>query len=75
MCASNDLPITFSLRATSNALLSSMQTVLYETLVKLTKILAPIIPHTADEIWGHIPHVEEESVHLTNMPNPVNIVS
>ena len=48
----------------------SMQTVLYETLVKLTKILAPIIPHTADEIWGHIPHVEEESVHLTNMPNP-----
>ncbi|MCY1028948.1 isoleucine--tRNA ligase, partial [Mammaliicoccus sciuri] len=48
----------------------SMQTVLYETLVKLTKILAPIIPHTADEIWGHIPHVEEESVHLTNMPDP-----
>nr|WP_263313574.1 isoleucine--tRNA ligase [Mammaliicoccus sp. Marseille-Q6498] len=48
----------------------SMQTVLYETLVKLTKLLAPIIPHTADEIWGHIPYVEEESVHLTDMPNP-----
>ncbi|UXV31328.1 isoleucine--tRNA ligase [Mammaliicoccus sciuri] len=51
----------------------SMQTVLYETLVKLTKILAPIIPHTADEIWGHIPHVEEESVHLTNMPDPLEV--
>ena len=51
----------------------SMQTVLYETLVKLTKLLAPIIPHTADEIWGHIPHVEEESVHLTDMPEPHEI--
>ncbi|MEY8598233.1 isoleucine--tRNA ligase [Mammaliicoccus lentus] len=51
----------------------SMQTVLYETLVKLTKLLAPIIPHTADEIWGHIPHVEEESIHLTDMPEPHEI--
>ncbi|WP_210618191.1 isoleucine--tRNA ligase [Mammaliicoccus lentus] len=51
----------------------SMQTVLYETLVKLTKLLAPIIPHTADEIWGHIPHVDEESVHLTDMPEPHKI--
>lgn len=51
----------------------SMQTVLYETLVKLTQLLAPIIPHTTDEIWGHIPHVEEESVHLTDMPKPHEI--
>ncbi|TDM15030.1 isoleucine--tRNA ligase [Macrococcus bovicus] len=46
----------------------SMQTVLYEILVSLTKVLAPVIPHTAEEIWGHTPHVTEESVHLTDMP-------
>ncbi|MGK0576413.1 isoleucine--tRNA ligase [Macrococcus capreoli] len=46
----------------------SMQTVVYEVLTSLTKVLAPIIPHTADEIWSHTPHVKEESVHLTDMP-------
>ncbi|WP_086429112.1 isoleucine--tRNA ligase [Staphylococcus cornubiensis] len=46
----------------------SMQTVLFEILVNMTKLLAPIIPHTAEEVWSHIEQVEEESVHLTNMP-------
>lgn len=46
----------------------SMQTVIYETLVALTKLVAPIIPHTADEVWNYIPGVTEESVHLTDMP-------
>lgn len=46
----------------------SMQTVVYEVLSSLTKVLAPIIPHTAEEIWSHTPHVTEESVHLTDMP-------
>ncbi|ULG72806.1 isoleucine--tRNA ligase [Macrococcus brunensis] len=46
----------------------SMQTVLYEILVSLTKLLAPVIPHTAEEIWSHTPHVTEDSVHLTDMP-------
>ena len=46
----------------------SMQTVIYEVLTSLTKMLAPIIPHTADEIWSHTPYVAEESVHLADMP-------
>ncbi|EOG8957798.1 isoleucine--tRNA ligase [Staphylococcus pseudintermedius] len=46
----------------------SMQTVLFEILVNMTKLLAPIIPHTAEELWSHIEQVDEESVHLTNMP-------
>ncbi|WP_414043454.1 isoleucine--tRNA ligase [Macrococcus sp. EM39E] len=46
----------------------SMQTVVYEVLTSLTKVLAPIIPHTAEEIWSHTPHVTEESVHLADMP-------
>ncbi len=46
----------------------SIQTVYYETLVSLVKFLSPIIPHTAEEIWEHIPHVEEKYVQLTDMP-------
>lgn len=46
----------------------SMQTVLYEILVNMTKLLAPIIPHTADEVWSHIEQETVESVHLTDMP-------
>lgn len=46
----------------------AIQTVMYETLVKLVKLVTPILPHTADEVWKHIPSVEEESVQLTDMP-------
>jgi len=46
----------------------AMQTVMYETLVTLVKVLAPILPHTADEMWSHLEHVSEESVQLTDMP-------
>lgn len=51
----------------------SMQTVLYHILVNMTKLLAPIIPHTADEVWSYIEHVEEESVHLSDMPQKEKI--
>ncbi len=46
----------------------SMQTVLYEILIDLTKLLAPIIPHTADEVWSYIEYQPEESVHLSTLP-------
>ncbi|MEB6044833.1 isoleucine--tRNA ligase [Staphylococcus pseudoxylosus] len=51
----------------------SMQTVLYQIVVDMTKLLAPILVHTSEEVWSHIPHVEEESVHLTNMPERVEV--
>lgn len=41
------------------------QTVLYETLTVITKLIAPILPHTADEVWRHIPGADESSVQLT----------
>jgi isoleucyl-tRNA synthetase len=44
------------------------QTVLYEALTAITKLIAPILPHTADEVWKYIPHVEEISVQLTDLP-------
>lgn len=46
----------------------SIQTVYYETLTSIVKLLTPIIPHTTDEVWEYIPGVEAESVQLTDMP-------
>lgn len=44
------------------------QTVLHECLIKLVKLIAPILPHTADEVWSFIDHAEAESVQLAKMP-------
>ena len=53
----------------------SIQTVYYETIVSLVKLLLPIIPHTAEEVWENIPGVEAEFVQLTDMPEPRAISS
>ncbi|USS87262.1 isoleucine--tRNA ligase [Fructilactobacillus hinvesii] len=45
----------------------AMQTVLYQALVALTKLLTPIIPHTTEEIWQFC-HEPEEFVQLAEMP-------
>ncbi|OFI46310.1 isoleucine--tRNA ligase [Floricoccus penangensis] len=52
----------------------SMQTVFNEILVKLTKLLSPIIPHTAEEIWSYLDE-EEEYVYLAEMPTTVEYVN
>lgn len=46
----------------------SSQTVIYEALTAITKLIAPILPHTADEVWTYIPGIELESVQLSDMP-------
>lgn len=46
----------------------AIQTVLHETLLSLVKLVTPILPHTADEVWEHIDSVTEESVQLVDMP-------
>lgn len=51
----------------------AIQTVLYDVLVSLTKLVTPILPHTADEVWPYIPGVVEESVQLTDMPEVVEV--
>ncbi len=48
----------------------AIQTVFYEVMVKLTKLLTPVIPHTAEEIWEYLDE-EEEYVQLTEMPEVV----
>ncbi|MFC4770192.1 isoleucine--tRNA ligase [Effusibacillus consociatus] len=43
----------------------SAQTAMYHILVELVKLTAPILTHTADEVWQFVPGVTEESVQLT----------
>ncbi|MBF0819419.1 isoleucine--tRNA ligase [Streptococcus acidominimus] len=45
-----------------------MQTVFYDVLVKLTKLLTPILPHTAEEIWSYLEHEAEDFVQLAELP-------
>ncbi|MCT6823237.1 MAG: isoleucine--tRNA ligase [Apilactobacillus sp.] len=47
----------------------SMQTVLYQAAVALTKLMTPVLPHTAEEIWPFLSE-EEEFVQLSEMPEP-----
>lgn len=45
------------------------QTVIYETIMTLLKLIAPILSSTADEMWSYLKgYVTEESVLLTQFP-------
>ncbi len=46
----------------------AIQTVLYESLMTMIKLVAPILSHTADEVWSFIDSVQEQSVQLTDFP-------
>jgi isoleucyl-tRNA synthetase len=49
----------------------SAQTVLWELLLSLNKILAPIISFTAEEVWQYVRKIDssiKESIHLEIMP-------
>ncbi|SEQ60621.1 Isoleucyl-tRNA synthetase [Virgibacillus subterraneus] len=61
------------IEAQDNKRRRSIQTGYYEILTTLVKLLTPIIPHTTDEVWEYIPGVEEESVQLTDIPEPRKI--
>ncbi len=41
-----------------------VQSVIYQVVKELVKLLAPIIPHTAEEIYSHFVGKEKESIHL-----------
>ncbi len=46
----------------------STQTVIYEHLIALLKLLTPLLPHTTEEAYAFLPYKEEDSVYLENMP-------
>ncbi len=50
----------------------SAQTALHHILLTLTKVCAPVLVHTAEEVWSHIQHPDQkrESVHLCDWPEP-----
>ncbi|MDE5546933.1 MAG: class I tRNA ligase family protein, partial [Anaeroplasmataceae bacterium] len=46
----------------------SCQTVFYEVLDALMKLLAPILPHTMSEAYDLLPSKTEQDIYLTDMP-------
>jgi isoleucyl-tRNA synthetase len=46
----------------------SAQTVIFEAVATLAKLIAPVMPFTADEVWSCLPGRETESVHLATFP-------
>ncbi len=56
------------IEAADNLARRQMQTVFYDILVKITKLLTPILPHTSEEIWSYLEDEAEEFVQLAEMP-------
>ena len=50
----------------------SAQTALYLIADGLTRLLAPVLSVTADELWRHLPGTREASVHLADFPSGVD---
>jgi isoleucyl-tRNA synthetase len=51
----------------------SAQTAMYHIADGLTRLLAPILPVTADEVWRHLPGSREASVHMAEFPGALAI--
>jgi isoleucyl-tRNA synthetase len=52
----------------------STQTAMYVICVGLARLLAPILPVTADDLWRHLPGPREASVHLADFPETEGLV-
>jgi isoleucyl-tRNA synthetase len=61
-------------KAPNDPVRRAAQTVLYDVLISLTKLISPVLPHTADEVWKFIPGVTEVSAQLTDLPRPDSTV-
>jgi isoleucyl-tRNA synthetase len=46
----------------------SAQTAIFDVAVTLAKLIAPVLPFTAEEVWSFLPGSKEESVHLAKFP-------
>jgi isoleucyl-tRNA synthetase len=47
----------------------SAQTAMYRILEALTRMIAPVLSFTAEEIWSFMPGEREESIHLAEFPS------
>ena len=50
----------------------SAQTAMHTIVDGLTRLIAPILPITADELWRNLPGAEADSVHLADFPKGVD---
>ena len=50
----------------------SAQTAIHTIVDGLTRLIAPILPITADELWRNLPSADAESVHLADFPKEVD---
>ena len=50
----------------------SAQTAIYAIVDGLTRLIAPILPITADELWRNLPGARTDSVHLADFPKEVD---
>jgi len=60
-----DLLYTLSLNSSERR---SAQTAIHQTVASLAKLIAPVMPFTAEEVWSFLPAREAESVHLAAFP-------
>ena len=60
-----DLMYTFAPQAPARR---SAQTAMYQVVATLAKLLAPVMPFTAEEVWAALPGATAESVHLAAFP-------
>jgi isoleucyl-tRNA synthetase len=52
----------------------STQTAMYTICDGLSRLLAPILPVTADDLWRNMPGQRSESIHLEDFPDPARLV-
>src|SRR5262245_54689003 len=64
---SKDRMYTFAARSRERR---SGQTAMYLIADGLTRLMAPILSFTADELWRFLPGTREESVHIAVFPSP-----
>jgi isoleucyl-tRNA synthetase len=59
--------------AAGSAERKSAQTAMYLMADGLTRLIAPILSFTADELWRFLPSQREESVHIAVFPSPAEL--
>src|ERR1700712_549938 len=67
---SKDRLYTFAARSRERR---SAQTAMYLMADGLTRLMAPILSFTADELWRRLPGTREESVHMAEFPSAQSV--
>ena len=69
---SKDRLYTFAANARARR---SAQTAMYVIADGLARLLAPILPFTADELWRHLPGARQPSVHIAEFPSREDVAA